>query len=141
MVFRHKRLTKVTITPGNPRYICCDDKFVCGKSSLEKDDYDVLVFCNRSIQDDITLPNFVSIIDEYAFDRCKLKSLRIPVETKLQIIDDCAFCLSNIKTQLINLVLLIINHFKVIKFFKAKLKNFSYNMLNAYPLVISEFFI
>lgn len=79
------------MSPDNQLYSLYDNKLLLKKSSVEKENFDGLVFCARNAKE-VTIPKHVEIIEKYAFDRCfHLKKVDIPYDSKLQIIDSCAF--------------------------------------------------
>lgn len=85
------------IINDNQLYKIYDNTFVIGKSSILNENYDVLVFCFRDIEN-VTIPNFIEIIGSHAFDKCKqLKEVRILDDSKLRIIEKYAFFCSSIK--------------------------------------------
>lgn len=90
-------LTSVIVTDNNPRYIMYENKFILGKSSIENEDYDSLVFCFRNIENKVKLPNFIKIIEPNAFECCTLQILEISADSKLQMIGNGAFYGSLIK--------------------------------------------
>ena len=51
-------LTQIYVSPDNPRYFNYDDKFILGKSSIEQDFYDQLVFSARNIET-ANIPSFI----------------------------------------------------------------------------------
>ena len=65
-----QKLNEIKVDSNNPKYKMYDDKLLIGKSNLEEEKYDVLVFCCRDVEK-ITIPNFIEIISPYAFDSCK----------------------------------------------------------------------
>ena len=84
-------LTCINVMENNPRYKKYDDKFIIGKTSIEQDNYDVLVFCNRDVEI-AKIPNFIEIIGSYAFNECfKLQKVEIQNDSKLRIIEKHAF--------------------------------------------------
>ena len=90
------QLKKINIMPNNKRYSIYNDKFIIGKSSIEKDDFDVLVFASRDIKK-VVIPSFIEIIGAYAFMDCiSLSCVDIPHDSKLRIIDKYAFFKSSI---------------------------------------------
>lgn len=90
------RLNKFEISPDNPRYKSYEDKLIIGKSKLENDYYDTLVFCVRNIKK-ITIPDFIEIIGNTAFSACeKLRTVEFTPTTKVQKIKAAAFCRSAI---------------------------------------------
>ena len=51
-------LNEVIVDPRNIRYQKYDDKFIIGKSSLENEEFDVLVFCSINVEE-VTIPSFI----------------------------------------------------------------------------------
>ena len=51
-------VTKIHVNPNNQRYSSIDDKYVIGKSSIEKANFDVFIFSVRNIET-ATIPNFI----------------------------------------------------------------------------------
>lgn len=91
-----KELNRIKIMPDNHCYQLYKDKFIIGKSSINADKFDTLVFCIRNLKK-VKIPSFIEIIGKYAFDNCQIRSIEIPEDSKLQIIDDYAFKESQIK--------------------------------------------
>ena len=90
-------LNIIKINPKNKRYSFFDEKFIIGKTSIEQENFDVLVFCIRNIKT-VTIPSFIKIIGPYAFEMCKkLKEVDISIDSKLEIIDKYAFKCSSIE--------------------------------------------
>lgn len=84
-------VTKIKVIDGNTNYKSYDDKFILGKSSPEKENFDVLVFSVRNIEK-VTIPDFIEIIGPFAFYDCKkLKEIEISDNSKLRIIEKYAF--------------------------------------------------
>ena len=84
-------LTKIELSSNNPRYSILDDKMIIGKSSIEKENYDVLVFCVRDVQE-VKIPAFIETIGPYAFDRCnQLQKIEFQNDSKIQSFDLLAF--------------------------------------------------
>ena len=87
-------LTKITMSPKNPRYCFFDNKMIIGKTNIEQNNYDCLVFCVRDVQR-IKIPNFIKRICSYSFENCeKLDVIEISEDSKLQsfshlIFTDC----------------------------------------------------
>ena len=42
---------------------------IIGKSSIEKDKFDVLIFCARNAEK-VRIPNFIKTIGSYSFNKC-----------------------------------------------------------------------
>lgn len=92
------KLTSVRISSDNKRYSIYDDKFIIGKSTLDKSNHDVLVFCVRNVEK-VTIPSFIETIGPYAFNECHdLKKVEILPDSKLKIIDCHAFCNCSIQS-------------------------------------------
>lgn len=90
-------LTTISVDPKNKRYSFFDEKFIIGKSSIEQENFDVLVFCIRNIQT-VIIPSFIKIIGPYAFEMCKkLKKVDFEIDSKLEIIEKFAFSCSSIE--------------------------------------------
>ena len=62
-------LMEIKIDPENPRYSTYNNEFVIGKSTLDKEKYDVLVFASRSIEV-AYIPDFIEIIGQCSFEQC-----------------------------------------------------------------------
>lgn len=114
------QLSKITIMPNNHHYTFFDEKMIIGKTDLQSDDYDILVFVCRNI-DDIIIPSFIKIIASYAFSETLIKNIYIPplvtkicegafyncnllqevefsMESQLQIIEKDAFSKTSIES-------------------------------------------
>ena len=92
-----KKLTKIIVSPKNPRYCRIDEKFIYGKSNIEQLNYDILIFCVRNIES-ITNPSFVKKICSSAFSDCtNLHQVEIPINSELQTIENDAFINTQIK--------------------------------------------
>lgn len=78
-----KNLTKVTIDPSNKVYTNYDDdgKVVIGKSDIESDVHDILIFVSRDIER-FTIPSFITNINSNAFNDCLIQSIIIPSNVK-----------------------------------------------------------
>lgn len=85
------KIKQINVNLKNPMYKSIDDKMIIGKSSIENDEYDVLVFGIRNITT-VTIPNFIKSIGPFSFDNCTdLRIVEIPNDSKLQTIEDCSF--------------------------------------------------
>ncbi|KAK8891616.1 hypothetical protein M9Y10_028831 [Tritrichomonas musculus] len=86
------KLKEIKISPKNPRYKTDDEKkFIFGKSSMEQEKFDVLVFCVRNVEK-VTIPDFVEIIGSLSFSDCKqLRSVEFSNNSNLRIIEKSAF--------------------------------------------------
>lgn len=86
----------IHVHPDNPRYIMYGNKIVIGKSSIESDLYDSIIFSSRDIQK-VTIPNFIKIIESHAFAFCdKLQTIEIEQNSELQMIKENAFANTSI---------------------------------------------
>lgn len=84
-------ILKVDVDKNNPLYSLYEDQLLIGKSSIEQDFFDVLVFCARDANI-TTIPSFIKKIKPYAFFRCyKINEIIIPEDSNLQVIDKNAF--------------------------------------------------
>ena len=121
--FGASKLKNVSIDSSNPRYCLYDEKMVIGKSSIESNDYDCLVFCPRNIKnvtipkfikqicsnafykssiERITIPSEVTIIGKYAFSNCRqLRQIEFEKNSKLQILDEMSFVEASIDSIII----------------------------------------
>ena len=65
-------LSIIHVSPDNPRYSAYDgNKLIIGKSSIENNDYDVLVLGIRIIKT-LSIPSFIKHIGHSAFESCTL---------------------------------------------------------------------
>lgn len=95
---RSPRLTKISVSSKNPLYSFYEDKYVLKKSSIEKENFDILAFSIRNIEIAM-IPSFIEIIGPFAFNGCsKLHEIEFQGESKLQKIEECAFSYSAIET-------------------------------------------
>lgn len=111
----------------NPLFKSYTDQIVIGKSSLENDEYDVLVFCGRNIKK-VTVPNSIKTIAPFSLYKCTdLHEFEISDDSKLQTIGSNAFskCF-----HLQRIVFRIDSNVEVIDdeaFFKTKIECFTIN--------------
>lgn len=91
-------LKTIEISPDNPRYKMHDDRIMVGKSSLQKDTFDDLVFCSRD-SEHVTVPSFVTTIQSYSFELCtKLKKIDFEEGSRLKKIEREAFMKSPLES-------------------------------------------
>ncbi|KAK8871265.1 hypothetical protein M9Y10_006981 [Tritrichomonas musculus] len=84
-------LSNVNISPDNPRYSLLDKKFIVGKSIIESDIFDILVFCFRNAKF-ASIPSFIKYIDSYAFENCsKLRNIEFSMNSEIKTIEKFAF--------------------------------------------------
>lgn len=114
-------LTKVQISPDNKHYKRLPDSdLILGKSSIENDNFDVIVFAHRLIEK-IEIPSEIKKIGPYAFQRCDdLKKVIIPENSQLTVIGNNAFSFTSI--EILNLPLHITEIGENAFFFSKKLK-------------------
>ena len=95
--FNIKNLKKITISPSNSHFKIQENKYLVGKSDSSKDEFDILFFACRDI-DQICIPSNIKIISSNAFQLCRnLSYVGIPKDSNLQIIQSNAFAFTNIK--------------------------------------------
>lgn len=70
-------LKRVTIMPNNKYYKKFEDKIIIGKSNIQNEEYDILVFAERDIKA-VTIPPFIKRIASSAFANSKIKYIFIP---------------------------------------------------------------
>ncbi|KAK8899104.1 hypothetical protein M9Y10_001405 [Tritrichomonas musculus] len=84
-------LTQISVDKNNPKYSTYDSKFIIGKSSIDQENYDLLVFARRDIKN-ITIPSFIETILPYSFGQCgSLREIKIPNDSSLKTIEKHAF--------------------------------------------------
>lgn len=54
-----------------------DKKLILGKSSVEIDEYDVLLFCTHDIKE-VTIPPFIKKIGSFTFSNSNIENITIP---------------------------------------------------------------
>ncbi|KAK8895265.1 hypothetical protein M9Y10_023707 [Tritrichomonas musculus] len=113
-------LKKVTVSSDNEYFNNFDEKIIVGKSDINNDKFDGIVFANRNIQtvsippyikkihsyafayssiETISIPSQVTHIGEGAFDWCyNLQRIAIPPESELKVIESKAFHYSLIES-------------------------------------------
>ena len=90
-------LTKITISPKNDHFVYKDGKYLIGKSGENNNEFDILLFASRDINE-IVIPSSIKIISSYAFQNCdKLTKVEFETNSYLQRIGNNAFSYSNIK--------------------------------------------
>ncbi|KAK8838436.1 hypothetical protein M9Y10_033062 [Tritrichomonas musculus] len=83
------KLTDVTIIPSNEQNFCYyDDKLILGKSDINSDNYDVLIFARRDIID-VEIPTNIKRIAPFAFHESTVRNVFIPLH--VTYIGDNAF--------------------------------------------------
>lgn len=67
------------------------NKLIIGKSNLNSQIFDVLLFAHRNIEK-VTIPSFIKKINSYSFNKCeRLKTIEFPSDSKLEMIDKYSF--------------------------------------------------
>ena len=95
--YQTERLTKIAISPLNNRYTLKGGKYLLGKSDENNDEFDILLFASRDIEEPLIPPN-IKIIASFAFHQCKnLRKVEFPVDSNLQTIGESAFSFSSIE--------------------------------------------
>lgn len=89
------RLNNITIFQNESSNISYyENKYIIGKTNLNSDIFDILIFARRNIKD-ATIPSFIKNIAPYAFECCnKIQKIEI---SNVQIIGKFAFSDSSIK--------------------------------------------
>ena len=89
-------LTKILISPYNDQFIFKDGKYLLGKSDKSNNEFDILLFASRDIEE-ISIPSNIKIISSNAFERCNnLTKVKFQPNSNLQTIESKAFSYSNI---------------------------------------------
>lgn len=89
-------LVTIKVDPINPRYKEHGD-FIIGKSSINNDDFDSIIFYNRNVSN-VEIPNFIRVIDIHAFQYCCVSEVKFEENSKLEQIKNEAFTESLIKS-------------------------------------------
>ena len=88
---RTPNLTKINVSPDNPRYKKIEGKIIVAKLSLESDIYDSIVFGTRDIEA-VTIPSHIKKIEAFAFENCKnLKNVEISENSEIREIGENSF--------------------------------------------------
>ena len=86
----------VTVMPNNKMFINYEDKFIIGKSCIESDIFDVLIFCRFNVEY-AKVPSFIKKIRFDAFGmRSKLKTIEFEKDSKVKVIEKNSFHLSSL---------------------------------------------
>lgn len=77
-----RNLKKIEVDSKNPLFQLYENKIIIGKSSIEKDGFDVLVCCVKNIKN-VTIPDFIEIIEQNAFSDCSMiREITFPPKLK-----------------------------------------------------------
>lgn len=129
-------LIEVSISPQNKNYSLIDETFIVGKSNPESENYDLLLFACKDIEE-ATIPSFIKRICDYAFCRCNnLKSVTFSDDSELEEIGKYSFFSNDIKSITIPPSVKIIENFAFA--FSEKLKSFNFSE-NSKLMSIGEF--
>lgn len=90
-------LIRIKISPKNPRYLYFEEKYIIGKSSLDEEGYDCLLFARRNLKKAI-IPTFIKQISASAFNYCELEKIEFQENAELQKIGKFAFYGSSIES-------------------------------------------
>lgn len=89
-------LNHISISEKNKRYKVIDNKVIIGKSDLNDDNYDNLIFACRDIIN-CTVPSYIKHISSYSFKECqRLNSIIFPDNSELLSIGKESFYMSSI---------------------------------------------
>lgn len=103
------QLKNVSFKSQNPFFSWFDNKLIIGKSSMQSDNYDVLHFARRDIED-VVIPSFIKKISPYAFNFCyKLNKVEFQKNSELLTIEKGAFSESDLQS------IIIPSHVRVIR--------------------------
>lgn len=87
----------VKIDDRNTNFSVYEKTFILGKSSPEKENFDVLHFSVRDVKT-VLIPRFIEVIGNSAFRNCmSLKKVEFEEDSNLRIIEDYAFVATPIK--------------------------------------------
>lgn len=93
-----KKLDKINVMSNNENYTYYDNSFILGKSNLNSDIFDVLVFSRRNIEH-ATIPPFIRQIAPFAFAACQqLQRIDFYECFELNSIKECAFLNTSLKS-------------------------------------------
>lgn len=71
----------VTVSQGNKRYSNFGKELVIGKSTIESEIFDEIVFCVRYVKE-IKIPDFITKIGPYSFSDSVIEKVKIPKHVK-----------------------------------------------------------
>lgn len=89
-LLRTDNLINISVDPQNKNFITYENKLILGKSRIDIDVFDMILFADRNIEK-ITIPPFIKIIGNGSFKNCKNLRYVNFNDTKLQIIGENAF--------------------------------------------------
>lgn len=87
----------VSISPENHNLLFLNEKIIIGKTDQNNDNYDVILFACRDIEEE-NIPDYVKKIGPYAFSKCKqLRTIHFSENSQLSEICEGAFDQSSLK--------------------------------------------
>ena len=89
------KLKRIIILESNDRFIYKDDKYLLGKSDNKSDDFDILLFVRRDINE-VSLPLNIKIIDSCSFYNSQIRRISIPASVT-KICESAFFYCRNIQ--------------------------------------------
>lgn len=90
-------MTDAKVMPKNKMFINYEDKFIIGKSCIENDTFDILVYCRPNIKN-ATIPSFIKRIRPDAFcAHINIKTIEFEKESNITIIEQNSFSLTLIE--------------------------------------------
>lgn len=93
-----KQLKYISVSTNNKYFSCNDNKSLFGKSDVNSDCFDVILFVCRDISEFI-IPSFIKKIDSFCFADCiKLESIDFQKKSNLDIIEHHSFSNSSIES-------------------------------------------
>lgn len=82
---------KVTVSAQNKKFLNFNEDIIISKSDIQSDNYDILIFASRKIEQ-IEIPPFIKKINPFAFSGChSLFHVKFPENSELEIIGKNAF--------------------------------------------------
>ncbi|KAK8884505.1 hypothetical protein M9Y10_043617 [Tritrichomonas musculus] len=92
-----KKLKKISISHMNDNFIFKDEKILLGKMNPKSDEFDILHFARRDIEE-LSIQSNIKIISSNAFELCEnLRKVEIPLNSNLQKIGKNSFLSTNIE--------------------------------------------
>ena len=90
-------LTNISISPKNKNFKLFDKKMIVGKSNINSEVYDILIFANRDIKEAI-IPSSIKYISPFSFSYCsQLETIKFSEQPKIEIIGEYSFSCSSLE--------------------------------------------
>ena len=84
-------LTEIDILPGNKIFKVIDNKYLVKKSQTKSENYDVLLFARRDIEN-VIIPSYIKVINYGAFSHCQqMKSITFESNSSLELLGSFSF--------------------------------------------------